>query len=306
MEADGICSFELAAPRGKRLPRFSAGAHIDVLTPGGAVRQYSLCNDPRETRRYRIAVLRREDSRGGSRAMHDMLRQGDTIETGLPRNHFPLAREARHTILLAGGIGITPILSMAEQLAADGAGFELHYCCRDEQRAAFRGTLAGARFAGRVHFHYSEGSPPTRLDLDALLAFPAAGTHVYVCGPAAFMDAVIATAARHAWPEERVHREYFAGATDTTPGLPFDIRLASSGRVIHVPAGVSALAALANGGVAVRSSCGHGVCGSCVTGVLEGEPEHRDQCLSPGEKARNDRFTPCCSRARGSLLVLDL
>jgi vanillate O-demethylase ferredoxin subunit len=307
IEADGVCSFDLVCPQGGTLPRFTAGAHLEVRTPGGQTRHYSLCNDPRDTRRYRIAVLRCADSRGGSRSMHDTLHEGGIIEASKPRNHFPLAPDARHSVLLAGGIGITPILSMAEQLVADNASFELHYCCRGEQHAAFRTTLARARFAGRVQFHYSEGPDQSRLDLDKLLAHPAPGVHVYTCGPARFIDAVAAAAGRHAWPAAQIHSERFgAAAAASGVGKPFDIRIASSGRIVHVPAGTTALAALTASGIAVPWSCGQGVCGSCVTGVLQGEPEHHDQWLTPAERARNDRFAPCCSRACGALLVLDL
>jgi vanillate O-demethylase ferredoxin subunit len=308
IEADGVCSFDLVCPQGGTLPRFTAGAHLEVRTPGGQARHYSLCNDPRDTRRYRIAVLRCEDSRGGSRSMHEALHEGGIIEASQPRNHFPIAPGARHSVLLAGGIGITPVLSMAEQLVADNASFELHYCCRGERHAAFRATLASPRFAGRVQFHYSEGPDRSRLDLDKLLARPAPGVHVYTCGPARFIDAVAAAAERHAWPAAQIHSERF-GATSSTAsdaGKPFDIRIASSGRIVHVPAGTTALAALTASGINVPWSCGQGVCGSCVTGVLQGEPEHRDQWLTPAERARNDRFAPCCSRARGDLLVLDL
>jgi vanillate O-demethylase ferredoxin subunit len=298
-EAAGIRSFQLSAPDGGRLPEFIPGAHIDVFLPGGLVRQYSLCGDPSDRYRYRIAVLRCADSLGGSLAMH-ALDQGDMLTVGPPRNHFPLAADAAHSILIAGGIGITPILCMARHLAAQGASFELHYCCRAEDHAAFRTELRGSGFRQRVHWHF----PPGRLDLDALLASSTPGSHVYVCGPERLMDAVCATAVVHGWPAAQVHREYFkTGAADTSADRPFDLKIASSGRVVRVDAGVTALAALADAGIVIPSSCGQGVCGTCVTGVLEGEPEQRDRCLPP---FCIDRFTPCCSRARGALLVLDL
>jgi vanillate O-demethylase ferredoxin subunit len=294
-----IRSFELCAPDGKPLPAFSPGAHIDVYLPGGVVRQYSLCGDPSERSRYRIAVLRCEDSRGGSLAMH-ALRPGGMIGVGTPRNHFPLDPGAGHSVLIAGGIGITPILCMARQLAAQGASFELHYCCRAEHHAAFRAELSSPAFAGRVHWHFGHD----RLDLNSLMATSAGGSHVYVCGPQRLMDAVSATASALGWHPARVHREYFkADAADTSNDQPFDLHIASTGQTIHVGAGITALAALAAAGIAIPSSCGQGVCGTCVTGILEGEPEPRDHCLPP---SCTDRFTPCCSRARGAALVLDL
>ena len=308
-EAAGICSYELASPDGAALPPFTAGAHLEVLTPGGQLRHYSLCGDPRDSLRYRIAVLRCPGSRGGSASMHDALHAGGPLECSRPRNHFPLAAEARHSILLAGGIGITPILCMARQLAADGASFELHYSCRSERHAAFRDELDAASFAAHVHFHFSAGDGAGRLDLDALLRQPAPRRHIYACGPAGFMDAVAGAAQRHGWPDGQFHAERFgagANAPAAARGPAFDIRIASTGQLVRVEEGVSALAALAASGVQLRSSCGQGVCGSCVTGVLQGQPEHRDQCLSPAERARNDCFTPCCSRSRSPLLVLDL
>lgn len=306
-EAEGICSFELASPEGAPLPPYTAGAHVEVVTPGGHVRHYSLYGDPRDRRRYRIAVLRCPDTRGGSASMHGELQEGAQLEISAPRNHFPLAPRARHSILLAGGIGITPILCMVRQLAAEGASFELHYSCRSERHAAFRDELGAAPFAARTRFHYSASR---RLDLDALLRHPAPGVHIYACGPGAFMSAVAGAAQRHGWPETQLHTERFS-ADPLAParlagGPPFDIRIASTGQVVRVPEGVTALAALAGSGVHVRSSCGQGVCGTCVTGILQGQPDHRDQCLSPAERARNNCFTPCCSRAIGPLLVLDL
>ncbi|WP_377705131.1 PepSY domain-containing protein [Pseudoduganella sp. UC29_71] len=308
-EAEGICSFELASPDGAALPSYTAGAHVEVVTPGGHVRHYSLCGDLRDRHRYRIAVLRCRDTRGGSASMHAELHEGATLEISAPRNHFPLAARAQHSVLLAGGIGITPILSMARQLAADGASFELHYSCRTERHAAFRDELGAAPFAARTHFHYSAGG---RLDLDTLLRLPAPGVHIYACGPGAFMDAVARAAQRHGWPEGQLHAERFSASADPLAGArlasgpAFDVRIASTGQVVRVPEGVTALAAMAGSGVHVQSSCGQGVCGTCVTGVLQGRPDHRDQCLSAAERARNDRFTPCCSRAIGPLLVLDL
>jgi vanillate O-demethylase ferredoxin subunit len=303
VEADGVCSFELADPGGGRLPRFSAGSHIEVFLPGGLVRHYSLCNDPRERHRYLIAVMHVPESRGGSRAMHEAVLEGGAIETGLPRNHFPLVSKARRTILFAGGIGITPIICMAERLA--GSDFALHYFARSPGRAAFRERIARSRFADRVQFHFSEGG--RRVDVASLLPAPDSGTHLYVCGPAPFMDAVIDAARANGWSNDQVHREYFAAApVDNTADTAFDIRIASSGAIVHVDKGVTALAALAAHGIKVPSSCEQGVCGTCVTRVTAGEPDHRDLFLSPEQRACNDQFAPCCSRSRSAILTLDL
>lgn len=303
VEANGICSFELVAPAGKPLPRFAAGAHIDVQVAPGVVRQYSLCNHPRERHRYLIGVLHADNSRGGSRAMHEQLQAGDLLEVGFPRNHFPLRPDARRSLLFAGGIGITPLLSMAEQLASDGADFELHYHARSRERAAFVDRLLASPFAHRVHLHVGEGA---RTTLSTLLAAPAQGTHLYVCGPAGFTEAVIGAARAAGWEDTQLHREVFAGAADQAENTPFELRLAGSGRTIQVGPEQSALDALLAAGVPVPHSCRQGLCGACLTGIIEGEPEHRDQCLSMEERARNKSFTPCCSRARGGYLTLNL
>lgn len=305
-EAAGICSFELVGANGARLPRFAAGAHIAVQVAPGLVRHYSLCNHPRERHRYLICVQHAHDSRGGSRAMHEEVETGDVLEAGLPRNHFPLCPSARRSLLFAGGIGITPILAMAEQLASEGADFELHYFARARERAAFVERLAGSPFAARVHLYFSEGQPGGRRDLSTLLADPVDGAHVYVCGPPGFMEAVLDTARAAGWEEARLHREVFAGAASSAVNEAFELRLASSGRVIQVGPGQTALDALLAAGLAVSHSCREGVCGSCLVGVIEGRPEHRDHCLSEAERARNKVFAPCCSRARDACLTLDL
>jgi vanillate O-demethylase ferredoxin subunit len=304
-EAEGICSYELVRVDGAPLPPFEAGAHIDVHVGDKHVRQYSLCNAPRETHRYLIGVLRDSGSRGGSVAMHDMVSAGSTLTISAPKNHFPLVDAAR-TLLIAGGIGITPILAMAEALAAKGALFEMHYCSRSLERTAFRERITASGFSWQVHFHYDSGDAAQKLDLPALLATPS-GTHLYVCGPSGFIECVRASARAHGWPEAQLHVEYFSGAVvDTVGDQPFDVKLASSGQVLTVPAGRSVIQVLAEQGIDVPYSCEEGVCGTCLTRVLDGVPDHRDLYLTDEEHAANDQFTPCCSRAKTSLLVLDL
>ncbi|MDE2486313.1 MAG: oxidoreductase [Alphaproteobacteria bacterium] len=305
VEADSITSFELAHPRGKVLPAFSAGSHIDLTIAPGLTRQYSLCNDPKETHRYLVAVLREDEGRGGSVRMHEEVEEGDVLQAGGPRNHFPLAHGAEKTLLIAGGIGITPILCMAERLANIGADFALHYCVRSLDQAAFADRIRGSSFAGRTHFHVS--AERGRLNVTSLLRQQPPGTHVYVCGPNRLIDDVVETARALGWDEGRIHREYFAAAhRDTANDKPFALKIASSGLVIEVPKDRSVVEALAAHGIDIPTSCGDGVCGTCLTRVLEGEVEHRDMLLSPEERAKNDQFTPCCSRSAGQLLVLDL
>jgi vanillate O-demethylase ferredoxin subunit len=307
--ATDICAFELVHPDGAALPPFTAGSHIDVRLRDGLVRQYSLCNHPSESHRYLIAVLRDANSRGGSIAMH-ALEAGGLLDIGEPKNHFPLDAQARHSLLLAGGIGITPILSMAEALDHAGASFEMHYCTRSAARTAFRERLAEPRFAGRVHLYFDDAQEHARLRLDALLAQARSDdTHLYVCGPMGFIAAALEAAKAAGWRDANVHREFFAAPA--APEVPegrgaFQVKLASTGRVIDVAPDVTVVAALAQAGVEVPTSCEQGVCGTCLTRVLAGEPDHRDVYLMDDEKAANDQFLPCCSRSRSPMLVLDL
>jgi vanillate O-demethylase ferredoxin subunit len=305
-EADGICSYELVTLDGAPLPPFEAGAHIDVHLSEHLVRQYSLCNRPGETHRYQIGVLRDANSRGGSQAMHDHIDTGSVLHISAPKNHFPLVAAAR-TLLFAGGIGVTPILAMAETLAARGAAFELHYSARSPERAAFRERIVSSEFADHVHFHYDSGDAAQKLDLAALLAAPAADTHVYVCGPQGYIEHVLGTARALGWSAAQLHVEYFgAAAIDTDGDRAFEVKLAASGKIVMVPAGTSVIKALAAQGVDIPYSCEEGVCGTCLTRVLEGVPDHRDMYLTEEEQAANDQFMPCCSRAKTPLLVLDL
>jgi vanillate O-demethylase ferredoxin subunit len=303
-----VSAFELADPEGHPLPSFSAGAHIDVQLGNGLTRQYSLCNSPSEQHRYLIGVLREPASRGGSIAMH-ALTESALIEISEPRNHFPLAHDATHSILLAGGIGVTPILCMAERLAYTGASFELHYCTRNPARAAFRERLDAPHLGGRSRLYFDNGPADERVDLPKILGTPAIGKHVYVCGPAGFIAAVLEHTRELGWDSANVHREYFAAAS---PGAaahadgPFQVKLASSGRVIHVAAGESVVKALDNAGVTLATSCEEGVCGTCLTRILSGEPDHRDVFLTDEERRANDQFLPCCSRSRSPMLVLDI
>lgn len=306
-EAQDICCLELVAADSTALPAFTAGAHIDVHLPGGLVRQYSLCNPPSDIGRYEIGVLRDAQSRGGSVAVHDAVSEGSVLHISPPKNHFPLAEGAAHHLLLGGGIGITPLLAMAEHLASQGHSFALHHSTRSRERTPFTERLAASRFAHQVHHHADDGDASQKLDIAATLQQASPGTHLYVCGPQGFMDAVLNTARAQGWPEQRLHHEYFSAApVDTAGDGSFELEVASTGQVITVAPAQTALQALLAAGFDIPMSCEQGVCGTCLTGVKAGTPEHRDLYLTPEEQAANDQFLPCCSRAKGGRLVLDL
>ena len=305
-EAHGICSYELARLDESPLPAFSAGSHIDVHLPDGLIRQYSLCNHPDERHRYLIGVLKDPASRGGSQHLHEQINTGDRLQISEPRNLFPLVHEARRSLLFAGGIGITPILCMAERLAHSDADFELHYCARSSDRAAFVERIRHSAFADRVFVHFDE-QPETLMNAAQVLANPQPDAHLYVCGPAGFMQHVLDSARTQGWAEDRLHREYFAAAAiDSSHDGSFSVKVASSGQIIEIPADKTVVAVLESHGIDIPMSCEQGVCGTCLTNVLEGIPDHRDMFLTEEEQACNNQFTPCCSRSKSPLLVLDI
>jgi vanillate O-demethylase ferredoxin subunit len=303
--AEAIISLELISPTGADLPPFEAGAHVEVNVGAGLVRNYSLCNAPQERHRYVLGILREPSSRGGSAFIHEHFEEGMCVSISEPRNHFRLFELARHSVLVAGGIGITPLLAMAWRLHSIGASFELHYCVRNRPRAAFLELLNQSPFADRVTLHFDDAGDQGRLHMPALLHQPRADKHLYVCGPAGFMNAVIEGARDHSWAEENIHYEYFA-ATQSAAGASFVVHATRSGMTLTVPADKSIAQALLEVGVDVPLSCEQGVCGTCLTRVLEGEPEHRDLFLTDAEKSANDQMLLCCSRAKSTSLHLDI
>jgi ferredoxin-NADP reductase len=301
-EASGILSVELVSPQGEALPPFAAGAHIDLHLPNGVVRSYSLWNSPQERHRYVIGVLHDRNSRGGSRYVHEQLRVGSTITIGAPRNNFPLEEGAPHTVLIAGGIGITPIYGMLNELRRLGKSVELLYCARSRSEAAFVDALLGD--AGvQTHFNDEAGGPP---DLRAYLAGKSAQAHFYCCGPTPMLNAFEGTCAELGLPN--VHVERFAPAEPVVAmqGSEYECQLARTQKLVMVPAGKSLLDALLEAGVNVDHSCREGVCGSCETTVLDGMPEHRDGVLTKAERESGKTMMVCVSGCKGRRLVLDL
>jgi len=304
-QGEGVVILDLVDPTGINLPAFEAGAHVNIHLKPGLVRQYSLCGDPANAAVYRLGVLLDPASRGGSVAVHELLTEGVSVSVGMPRNLFPLASGASRSILLGGGIGITPMIAMAHQLTAQGSPFELHYCGRSRQRTAFLDELASAEFASCVHAHFDDEGDAQKLDLPAVLGQPGTGVHVYVCGPSGFMDWVIDGARKAGYDEEHIHREYFQVEV-VTGGDSFEVVAQRSGKTVQVAEGQTIIDALSSVGIKVEISCEQGVCGTCLCDVLEGEPDHRDVYLTDDEKAANDQILVCCSRAKSKRLVLDI
>lgn len=298
-----VARIRLATETGQPTPSFSAGAHLDIYLPEvGMWRQYSLCSDPAERNFCEIAVLKDPTSRGGSEAVHRLARPGATFQVEGPRNHFPLEETAELSVLVAGGIGVTPMLAMAKRLHALGRDFVLHYCTRSEALTAFIDDLRTCAFSDRVVFHFDDQPNAQMLDLARDLPQAADGTHLYVCGPQGFMDWVIsgAEAAGH----RNVHREYFSADIDAT-GDSFEVECAQSGVTLTIGESDTIAKALAKAGIDVEVKCEEGVCGTCITDVLSGEIIHHDKFLTDDERADGDQICVCCSRGRGKL-VLDI
>lgn len=287
---------------GAELPDYEAGAHVDVRVKSGLIRQYSLTGDPADRSRYRLGVQLDPKSRGGSAAVHAGFTAGQNIQISRPRNNFPLVNAA-HTVLFAGGIGVTPMLSMAYALEAMGASWELHYCGRTRDRLAFCAEMD--RFGDKVHLHVDDGPKDQALDIHRVLKQPAPNRHLYVCGPNGFMDFVVAAAETNAWASDCVHLERFGAEVDTD-GAPFTVVAQASGKTFDVPPGETIADKLAQHGIDVALSCQSGVCGTCLTRVIDGTPDHRDLVQTDVEKASNTQVTVCCSRSKTRKLVLDI
>lgn len=303
-QADAVAVFELMAKDGNNLPAFDAGSHIDVHVTPDIVRQYSLSNDPGNSAVYRLGILNDPASRGGSVAIHKHFHAGAEIQISAPRNHFPLDLSAERTILVGGGIGITPMLTMAYTLREAGKAFELHYCCRTRSSAGFLNELA-VEFGDCVTLHFDDEDDGQRFDPKVTFAPAAADTHIYVCGPSGFMDWVIATAESVGYDKHNIHFEYFNADIDTS-GAAFEVVAQLSGVSVTVGENQTIVEALEAAGIQVDVSCEQGVCGTCLCDVLEGTPDHKDKFLTEEEREDNDQIILCCSRAKSSKLILDI
>lgn len=301
LDADGVATLTLVAPDGRRLPDWTPGAHIDLILPGGITRQYSLCGDRWDAHSYRVGVLREPAGRGGSAYVHDVLQAGDPVGIGGPRNNFPLVPSQSY-LFVAGGIGITPLIPMICQAELLGAEWHLLYGGRTRASMAFLDELGDHGDRVRVVPQDEFGL----LDLVGFLGAPRAGVRVYGCGPAPLLAALeVATAG---WPAHSVRTERFVAAETGAPvrATAFEVELARTGTTVVVTPEQTVLDAVAGAGVEVLSSCRHGICGTCETAVLDGEPDHRDSLLDDAERSAADCMFICVSRSRSDRLVLDL
>jgi ferredoxin-NADP reductase len=300
-EAPNIVSYELRPLEGEELPAFTAGAHIDITLPNGLVRSYSLVNSQSECHRYVIVVQKDRASRGGSKWVHENFRAGDIVTVNGPRNNFALNEIVEKSIFIAGGIGITPILSMIERLSALGRDWQLIYCSRKRSGTAF---LESLEKKPQVRFNFDEEAGSEMLDIAAVVKTAPANGHIYCCGPLPMLEAF--EEATKDLSRERVHVEYFTAKEPPAVEGGFQIVLAKSGRKFTVQPGKTILDTLLDAGIDAPYSCTQGVCGTCETKVLEGVPDHRDLVLTEEEHATNKTMMICCSGSKSDKLVLDL
>lgn len=303
-EAENINSYELVLPGGGDLAAFTAGSHIDLHLQNGMVRSYSLVNDQDERHRYVIAVNKDGSSRGGSSFVHETIKAGDIIAISTPRNNFALREDAERSVLIAGGIGITPLMSMIRRLERLARPWQLFYAARTRRAAAFLDDLRSIRPNARVHTDFDDERAGQVFDLAAVVARVPADAHVYCCGPLPMLDTFERAAAGR--PADHVHVEYFQAKEAPALDGGFEVRLAKSDRTIAIEPGKTILDAVLDAGVSANFSCSEGVCGTCETRVIEGIPDHRDLFLSPEEKAANKTIMICCSGSKSPTLVLDL
>ncbi len=291
-------------PDGGRLPPYQPGAHIDIHLPNGLIRQFSLLNPDADPESYVVGIKLDAASRGGSRYIFDELRVGHTLKISAPRNNFPLVENAEHVVLFAGGIGITPIWCMAQQLAAQNRSWKLYYSCRSRADMAFLATLEKFGPDSVVHLHFDEEADGKFLDLAGAIAAAPPNAHFYCCGPNPMLKAFEAAAANR--PRPHVHVEYFTPKAEAATSGGFWVELARSGEEYYIPEGKKILEVLYEAGVDVDYSCELGICGECVTRVISGIPEHRDSVLSEEEQAANDKVMICCCGSKSERLVLDM
>ncbi len=305
LEGPHCLKIGLAYADGRDLPGFTPGAHIDVRTPSNAIRQYSLCSSPDDLSLYEICIKREAKSRGGSESLHALSQLGDILMISVPRNAFALP-DAESYVLIAGGIGITPLIPMSYQLKKQGKRFDFHYYAACPEEAPFRREWRAGVFGPDATLNANVvDHPPAGLDtVDPQGA-------VMLCGPAPFMEAMRTYAVMRGWATEQIHVEHFQPPADAPKAHEegdgrFEVHLLRSNRRVTVSADQTIAEALLAANISVSLSCEQGMCGACITPMLSGDADHRDCVLSDEEKARNTQIALCCSRSKGGELVLDL
>ena len=309
--AEGVRAIELRPVGAERWPDFQAGAHIDVTLKTAQdqliVRQYSLCNSPLESQRFQIAVKVDENGGGGSLLLHNEVEVGDTLEISAPRNNFPLRYDLTRYLLIGGGIGVTPLLAMAHELHSRDLAFELHLFAANQSSLAFHSELPTLPFADSIRVHCNDAQSSARSKIDTAIVPYQSGDGLYLCGPTGFMSEAIKVARRNLWPSELIYSETFVSVhIDSNQNTAFEVQIGRTGEVFSVAPDEQLIDVLHQNGYPVMCSCTQGICGSCITPVLEGVPEHRDAILSDEERASGSLMTVCVSRARSERLVLDL
>lgn len=305
-EARDINTYELRLRDDRDLPEFSAGAHIDLHLPNGLRRSYSLCNPQGERHRYVIGVAKDPNSRGGSRFVHESLKVGDSFVISGPTNNFALNESSPHSLLIAGGIGITPLWCMAQRLQELGRSWELYYCTRTRPQTAFLQALGhlDAKVKTNLHFNFDAEPGGQVLDISSVVDRTAADTDIYCCGPQSMLAAFEKSTASR--PPERIHVEYFSPKEAPASEGGFTVVLARSGKEVFIEDGKTILDALLALRIDTRYSCMEGTCGECITRVISGMPDHRDVFLTKEEHASNEKVAICCSGSKSDRLVLDL
>lgn len=304
VEGQNIAVLEFESATKDKLPAIEPGAHIDVHLPNGLVRQYSLCQNPSDEGIFRLGILRDPQSRGGSISAFDDLKEGMSLQVSAPKNLFQLVA-APHSILIGGGIGITPLITMAYQLAQQGASFELHYCGTSPDNSAFVDEIQQGVLAPFTTFYFKSEGASHREFFSNVIEKADRHSHIYTCGPIGFMDWVTNLALSHEFNPQQIHKEYFQADIDMS-GDSFEVVAQRSGKTVTVAATETILQALAKEGIHIEMSCEQGVCGTCMCDVIDGEPDHRDVYFTDEEKASNEQILVCCSRAKTPQLVLDI
>ncbi|WP_180000400.1 PDR/VanB family oxidoreductase [Acinetobacter sp. YH12239] len=304
VEAENVVVLDLISATESPLPEIEAGSHIDLFLPNGLIRQYSLCQDPSLKGVFRLGILKDEASRGGSLSAFNDISEGMQLQVSHPKNLFPLL-DASHSVLVGGGIGITPLITMAYDLLNNNKSFELHYCAASKQTAAFVDEIKQGPLASYTTFHFKDDGANHREFFDHAMKDIAKDSHLYTCGPNGFMDWIINLAESKGFSSDQLHKEYFQVDIDLG-GASFEVVAQQSGKTIQVAPEETILQALAREGIKVELSCEQGVCGTCMCDVLEGEPDHRDVYFTDEEKESNEQILVCCSRSKTPRLVLDI